>query len=352
MNLFKLKESYEAHPYKWWHIPLLLLLIIGTVYIIVTNKPKSSDDITWHQFEGQIFGTIYHITYQHNENLDVGISETLTDVDNSLSTFNRNSTISAINSNKSSKTDSRLQEVVKKAIEVSKKTDGAFDITVAPFVNLWGFGFQNSTNVTQNVIDSLKEFVGIKHIKLQDGILTKKDSRTMLDCNAIAKGYGVDAVCNFLQENGARAFMVEIGGEVRVCGTNPKGNKWRIGINEPVDDSLSVNNEIQNVIEVKDVAMATSGNYRNFYVKDNIKYAHTINPKTGYPVQHTLLSSTVLAKDCMTADAYATAFMVCGIEKAKNILQSDTTIKAYFIYSKPDGTNGVWHSEGLNLEQQ
>lgn len=351
MKLFKLEESYEPHPFKWWHIPLAILLIAGTVYVICSNRNHDGGNLTWQRCEGNIFGTIYHITYQNDINLQDGIKKTLNDVDNSLSTFNPNSTISAINSNQSQSTDARLETVITKAIEISNRTKGAFDITVAPFVNVWGFGFKNSENVTQEMIDSLKTFVGINKIKISEGKLMKEDPRTMLDCNAIAKGYGVDAVCEYLQSKGVNSYMVEIGGEVRVSGANPNGRQWRIGINEPVDDSLSVNNEIQNIIETSNIAMATSGNYRNFYVKDNVKYAHTIDPLTGYPVQHSLLSSTVLAKDCMTADAYATAFMVCGIDKAKEILKADTTIKAYFIYSKLDGTNGTWHSKGLNLEK-
>ena len=351
MKSIKLEETYAPHPFKWWHIPLLILLVAGTVYVIFSNKTQTTNN-SWQRCEGSIFGTLYHITYQNESNLDEGIARTLFEVDNSLSTFNEKSVISAINMNSSQRTDPRFETVVSKAIEISNKTDGAFDITVAPFVNLWGFGFKNAANVSQQIIDSLKEFVGINNIKLKNGKLIKSDPRTMLDCNAIAKGYGVDAVSDYLESQGVNSYMVEIGGEVRVKGLNPNGVNWRIGINEPIDDSLSVNNQIQNVLEISNRSMATSGNYRNFYVKNNVKYAHTIDPKTGYPVQHSLLSATVIAKDCMTADAFATAFMVCGIEKAKRILNSDTTIKAYFIYSKPDGTNEVWHSEGLNLDQE
>lgn len=348
MSYLKLKESYDPHPFRWWHIPLLLILIAGTAYIILTRK---SDSTAWQSNEGFVFGTSYHIKYNHGTDLSKGIDKTLTDVDNSLSTFNEKSVISAINNNTSDYLDNRLLSIVQAAQTISKNTDGAFDITVAPLVNAWGFGFKNAENIDSTQIDSLLIFVGMDKISIDGNKLVKTDSRTMLDCNAIAKGYGVDAVSEYLEQEGVTNYMVEIGGEVRVRGTNDKKSTWHIGINEPVDDSLSVSTDIENVIEVSDISMATSGNYRNFYIKDNKKYAHTIDPQTGYPVQHNILSSTVLAKDCMTADAYATAFMVCGLDKAREILSKTPDLKAYFIFSNPDGTHDVWHSPGLQLNR-
>lgn len=155
----------------------------------------------------------------------------------------------------------------------------------------------------------------------------------MLDCSAIAKGFGVDAVARLLERKGIKNYMVDIGGEVVVRGKNSKMNAWRIGINKPVDDSLSVNQELQTVLAISDVGMATSGNYRNFYYKGGKKYAHTIDPRTGYPVQHSILSSTVIAKDCASADAYATAFMVMGLDSAKAFCEAHPELDAYFICS-------------------
>ncbi len=349
MPLFQLKESHDPHPPKWWHIPLLIILIAGTVYIILSRGKTES---VWHTHEGLVFGTSYHIKYNHSSDLSKGIDATLSDVDHSLSTFNEESVISGINNNKTDQVDDRLLTIVQTAQSISSSTDGAFDITVAPLVNAWGFGFKNAENLDSVLIDSLLSFIGMDKINLTGRTLTKSDPRVMLDCNAIAKGYGVDAVGEYLEKEGVKNYMVEIGGEVRVYGKNDQQKNWHIGINEPVDDSLSVVKEIENVIEVSDISMATSGNYRNFYIKDNKKYAHTIDPKTGYPVQHNILSSTVLASDCMTADAYATAFMVCGLEKAKSILSRNSNLKAYFIYSKKDGSHGVWHSPGLILNHQ
>jgi thiamine biosynthesis lipoprotein len=141
--------------------------------------------------------------------------------------------------------------------------------------------------------------------------------------------------------------MVEIGGEIVSSGVNAQRLPWKIGVTKPTDDSLSEKGEIQSVLNVTDQAMATSGNYRNFYYKGGKKYAHTIDPKTGYPVQHSLLSATVLAKDCATADAYATSFMVLGIEKAKEVLAKHPELMAYFIYSDSTGHNAVWYSPSL-----
>ena len=176
----------------------------------------------------------------------------------------------------------------------------------------------------------------------------------MLDCSAIAKGYGTDMVAKFLKKKGIQNFMVEIGGEIVVSGNSEKQVPWRIGINKPTDDSLNTNQELQEVVNVSDIAMATSGNYRNFYYKNGKKYAHTIDPKTGYPVQHNILSATVLAKDCATADAYATSFMVMGLDGAKKVLEKHPEICAYLIYADHKGNNRIWYSPSLKkiLEPQ
>ena len=169
----------------------------------------------------------------------------------------------------------------------------------------------------------------------------------MLDCSAVAKGYAVDVIAQYLEKKGITNYMVDIGGEVVVKGKNPKEKSWRIGINKPVDDSLSVNQDIQTILELSDIAIATSGNYRNFYYKGGKKYAHTIDPRTGYPVQHSILSSTVVAKNCMTADALATSFMVMGLEEAKVFTQTHQDIEAYFIYSDESGQLQTFFTEGM-----
>jgi thiamine biosynthesis lipoprotein apbE len=169
----------------------------------------------------------------------------------------------------------------------------------------------------------------------------------MLDCSAIAKGYGSDVVAKFLKSKGIDNFMVEIGGEIVTSGISPERVPWRIGVTKPEDDSLQQQQALQTVLNVTDKAMATSGNYRNFYYKGGKKYAHTIDPKTGYPVQHNILSATVIANSCAEADAYATAFMVMGLDKAKTVLEKHPELLAYLIYADQKGKNKVWFSPSM-----
>lgn len=326
-----------------WQIPFLLFLVIGTVIII-----KQQKNINYQHDEGFIFGTIYHITYHSDTNLKKEIEAELKKVDQSLSPFNKTSVISKVNRNDNPVVDPMFKEVFLLAENISNETHGAFDITVAPLVNEWGFGFKKGVEPTRQVIDSLKHIVGYQKVKLTPkNYVQKQDPRIMLDCSAIAKGYGCDVVARLLRKNGINDYMIEIGGEIVTRGFNQKQEPWRIGVNKPTDDSLNTSQELQTVLNVTDIAMATSGNYRNFYYKNGKKYAHTIDPKTGYPVQHTLLSATVLAKDCATADAYATSFMVMGLEKAKEILNRHSELMAYLIYTNDDGKTEVWYSPSL-----
>lgn len=240
-----------------------------------------------------------------------------------------------------------FQEVFSLAEKISTETGGAFDITVAPMVNEWGFGFKKGVEPTKAVLDSIRALVGYQKVSLKDNHVVKQDPRIMLDCSAIAKGYGTDVVARYLKRKGITNFMVEIGGEVVTHGVSDKNVAWRIGVNKPTDDSLNTNQELQAVLEVSNQAMATSGNYRNFYYKNGKKYAHTIDPTTGYPVQHNILSATVLAKDCATADAYATSFMVLGMDGAKKILAKHPELMAYLIYSDQHGKNQIWFSPSM-----
>lgn len=296
--------------------------------------------------EGMVFGTFYKITYQYENDLREGIEREMKKVDDALSPFNKNSIISAVNENKPVALNDMFMSVYDLARTVSEDTDGAFDITVAPLVNAWGFGFKHNIAPTKSTIDSIMNFVGYKKVRMMGRTIMKDDPRVMLDCSAIAKGYGSDVVAHYLESMGISNYLVEIGGEIVAKGSNPKGKPWAIGVEKPVDDSLAVKSELQTVLNITDMAMATSGNYRNFYYKDGKKYAHTIDPKTGHPVQHNILSATVIAKRCAMADAYATAFMVVGLDKAKEILGRHKDLKAYIIYDK-EGKYGIWHTEGL-----
>ena len=315
-----------------WQLPFLILLIVGTVLII-----RQQRSIPYQINSGMVFGTIYNITYECDSDLHQTIKAELQKVDNSLSPFNDHSVITAINQNQDVEPDEMFLTVFNKAMEVSRETNGAFDITVAPLVNAWGFGFKNGIQPNRHQVDSLRRMIGYEKVALKDGRIVKQLPDIMLDCSAIAKGYGSDVVARFLQQHG----------EIVTSGVNPQRLPWKIGVTKPTDDTLSVRGEIQSVLNVTDLAMATSGNYRNFYYKGGKKYAHTIDPMTGYPVQHSLLSATVLAKDCATADAYATSFMVMGIDGAKKVLERHPELMAYFIYSDDKGQNAVWCSPSL-----
>ncbi len=317
----------------------LAFLIIGTV--IIVRQQRSTP---YQKDTGFIFGTVYNITYQYDKSLKADIEAELKKVDGSLSPFNKHSIITKINRNEDVTVDKMFADVFNLARQISTETDGAFDITVAPLVNAWGFGFKNDTQPTRHAIDSLKQLTGYMKVSLDGMKVSKKDPRMMLDCSAIAKGYACDVVAEYLRRRGIENFMVEIGGEIVTQGINEKRLPWKIGVTKPVDDSLNTNQELQTVLNVTNKAMATSGNYRNFYYKNGKKYAHTIDPVTGYPVQHNILSATVIADNCATADAYATAFMVMGLDKAKAVLGRHPELMAYFIYSDKNGNNAVWFS--------
>ena len=311
----------------------LAFLILATIWILVRHNQQAG----YYSVKGLVFGTVYKITYQYDGDLKPEIEAELKRFDQSLSPFNDSSVISRVNRNEELVTDSFFQKCFNRSMEISHETNGAFDITVAPLANAWGFGFKKGAFPDSIMIDSLLQITGYQKVKLENGKVIKEDPRVMLSCSAVAKGYSVDVVARYLDSKGIKNYMVDIGGELVVKGVNPKEEAWRIGINKPVDDSLSLNQEIQTTLKLTNVGIATSGNYRNFYYKDGKKYAHTIDPRTGYPVQHNILSATVVADDCMTADALATAFMVMGLDEAEAFTKSHPNIGAYFIYSDEKG---------------
>ena len=337
-------ENKKKTKLNIWQLGFLFLLIVSSIWIIGNNK----DSKTPRESRGKIFGTYYLIKYEGKEALDSLILEELHKVDSSLSMFNKQSTVARINHNESDSVDDMFANVYKLAHSVSTATEGAFDVTVAPLVNAWGFGFKNADSVSSAQIDSIMQFVGYEKVRIEEGRLVKADDRLMMDFSAIAKGYGVDVVARLLDRKGIDNYMVEIGGEVVVKGKNPKLKPWTIGIVRPNEDD-SKTAQTQTLVKAENIAMATSGNYRRFYYKNGKRYAHTINSHTGYPVEHSLLSATVLAKDCATADAYATAFMVMGLEKAESFLKAHPELSAYLIYSGENGELLTWVSSGMEV---
>jgi len=322
---------------------IFLLLTFLFTLNSCNEKPEK-----YYRNEGLIFGTTYHMIYEYKKDIHQDIRSKLLEFNSSLSTYDKGSIISKVNRNEAVELDDYFTKCFNKAKEISEKTDGAFDMTVAPLVNAWGFGFSKKDSVSQELIDSLLQYVGMDKIRIEKGKIVKDYPEVMLDASAIAKGYGVDVAAEFMEKKGIRKYLIEIGGEIRVKGINASGVPWRVGIDKPVDDPKVLHRELEEIIEISEGALATSGNYRNFYIKNGKKYAHTIDPKTGYPVQHELLSASVYAPDCMTADAYATAFMVLGLDKAKKIVEDTPELEAYFIYrGEKTDTLQVFYTDGF-----
>lgn len=312
------------------------------VFTACTNQKQYFEE------SGSVFHTLYHIKYEAPELLTEKIDAEFQKFNLSLNPFNPNSIISKVNRNEPVEADDWFIEVFNKATEVSNHSEGLFDITCAPLVNLWGFGFSKMDSVTPQMIDSIKQLVGYRKVKLDGRKVVKEDPRILLNCSAIAKGYASDIIARLLEREGVKNYMVEIGGEVTMKGVNQNGNCWRIGINKPEDDSTGTRNEIDEVVQLcRQGGVATSGNYRNYYVKDGKKYAHTIDPRTGYPSEQNILSATIVADDCITADAYATAFMAMGLEKARQAAKNIPGIEYYVIYSDEKGKHQIEYSKGM-----
>lgn len=306
------------------------------------------DKKEYFEESGTVFHTLYHIKYEAPQLLTEQIDAELQKFNLSLNPFNPNSIIAKVNRNEAVEVDEWFKEVFNKSMEVSKNSEGVFDITCAPFINVWGFGFSKKDSVTPQMIDSLKTFVGYQKVHLEGNQVVKEDPRLLLNCSAIAKGYACDVVARLLEKEGIENYMIDIGGEVVMKGVNPNGICWRIGINIPEDDSTNTKNNYDEIVQLcKKGAIATSGNYRNFYIKDGKKYAHTIDPRTGYPSEQNILSATIVANDCITADAYATAFMAMGLDKAKEMATSLPEIEYYIIYADENGKHQIDYSEGM-----
>lgn len=322
-----------------------IILAAGLWILMLTACTKQKQ---YFEESGSVFHTIYHIKYEGSEILTEKIDAEFQKFNLSLNPFNPNSIISKVNRNEAVEADDWFIEVFNKAKEVSDHSEGIFDITCAPLVNLWGFGFSKMDSVTPQMIDSIKQFVGYQKVRLDGRKVVKDDSRILLNCSAIAKGYASDIIARLLEREGIENYMVEIGGEVTMKGVNQNGKCWRIGINKPEDDSTGIKNDIEEVVQLcKKGGVATSGNYRNYYVKDGKKYAHTIDPRTGYPSEQSILSATIVAEDCITADAYATAFMAMGLEKAREAAKNIPGIEYYVIYSDENGKHQIEYSTGM-----
>jgi len=301
--------------------------------------------------DGIIHGAPYHIVYKSPAGVDfhTEIDTLLKNLNMIFSTYEKDSEISKINRNEPVKLDPVFINAFEHSINISEKSDGAFDITCGPLVNAWGFGPEERKKMTPEKIDSLLQITGFRKVKLEDGQIVKNSPAMKLNMNAIADGLFCDRVADLLKQKKCTDYLIDIGGEVTAKGKNEKGNIWTIGINKPVDENVTINNEIIAKIQIENKSMATSGNYRNFYIEDGKKYAHTIDPKTGYPVEHSLLSATVLADNGTDADGFATAFMVLGIDKSIELSKQLKGFEVYFIYSDSSNEYKAYMSDGFKI---
>jgi thiamine biosynthesis lipoprotein len=329
----------------------ILYLITVSALILTSCADKK---MVFSSFSGFTQGTTYSIIFENSipltpAEVKVEVENILLEFDNSLSTYNPMSLITAINNNQSFTTDSLFTTLFIRAKEIWEMTDGSFDITAGPLVNAWGFGPDSEKRFEESALDSLLSLVGMEKISIVDGVVVKDDPGMYLDVNAIAQGYSVDVLCDYLDKLGVESYLVEVGGEVRARGTKNRGEKWTIGIDKPVENNFIAGSNLQIILSLENRSLATSGNYRRFYVDNvtGVKYSHTIDPKTGYPVRHKLLSATIITDDCMTADAFATACMVVGLESAIEIINRYPFLDGYLIFSDDKGDFKSWYSEGI-----
>ena len=303
------------------------------------------------RIEGFTQGTTYNIIYVDTTIIRPGVvSDDITgllhSIDMSMSLYVDSSVISRINRNEDVTPDKYFIDVFNRSKEISSISSGAFDVTVGPLVEAWGFGPDEHRNFDKSKLDSLLNLVGYGKVDIRNGKVIKLNPGITIDFNAIAQGYSVDVVCDYFDKAGINNYLVEIGGEVRVKGRK-EGKSWRIGIDRPFDNNLIPGADLQSVVSLEDKALATSGNYRKFYIENGVKYSHTIDPRTGYPSKNQLLSATIIADDCATADGLATACMVMGLEKAEDFINNLPGVEAYFIYSDVDGKFRTWMTEGM-----
>lgn len=312
---------------------LLAMAIVG--YFRNNNQEKSlqaSTNYNMVTIKGNTMGTYYDIRYLDSISYQTEIDSVLENFNQLFSTYIPNSTISRWNNNDWDDTLPReLLTVIKRSRTIASLTDSMFDPFAAPVFELWGKHKKRKTTPSTIEIDSVLKFSGISFITIEEDSILKKDPRVEVNLNAIAKGHGCDVIGQFLESKGVNNYKVEIGGEIS-CKGSKDGQLWRISIESPTTKGLG--EKSYTVIELSNVGMATSGNYRNYYTsEDGSIYAHTMNPKMGEPVKNKLLSVTVIAPDCMTADAYATAFMALGKDKSQNIVEKTNDLEALFIYS-------------------
>jgi FAD:protein FMN transferase len=303
------------------------------IFAFITLLSSCKNEETYN-FQGTGFGSYYSITYigQENPKLQQQVDSIIADLNYQLSLFDTTSMMYRINQGEPLRFTEDMIKMYKISQEVSLATDGAYDITVTPLINLWGFGKDKSKKIEKSIIDSIVQIVGYTKIRLENGIIVRNDPRIQINFNAIADGYASEKIARFIEKQGYSNCIVDVGGEIVALGTKD-GKQWQVGIQTPTNDAKG-EIDAQYTFPVKNKAISTSGNYRKYTEVDGKRYSHIINPKTGQPEHSSLLSVTVLADDCATADAYSTAFMILSMEKTMEIVKKNPKISVYFIYDE------------------
>lgn len=306
---------------------------------------RTASGVVWH--------TSYNITYESSRDLGDSIIAVTGGIDMSASMFNPRSVLSRINNNSSNCADSMVAKLLQRSQEINRETGGAFDPTIAPLMRLWKTQDTVATLPDEAAIDSVMQFVGMDKVRLANGNqVIKSDSRLQLDFNAIAKGLGCDEVGRMLKRNGVTNYLVEIGGEITASGVNERGLPWHVSIDLPIESNDTVVHSSALVLQLDKGGIATSGNYRNYKIVDGRKVAHIIDPRTGHTAISNLLSATVIATDCMNADAYATALMVMGLDRARKFADDRNDLSVVLIYADADDRLQVWRSPGVAKYEQ
>ena len=310
------------------------------LFVLVICACSTSNNRILVTNSGETQGTYYHIKYlsPKGESFKFQIDSLLAEIDSSVSIYKPYSIISSLNKGEEIKTDKIFNLVYFDVLHVGGSTEGFFDCTVSPLVKYWGF-YNNDTNevkVDSVAIQSIMKKVGIDKMTWEDSKVVLAEG-VKLDFNAIAQGTSVDLIALLLEEKGVLNYLIEVGGELKAKGINADGNVWRVGVDKPSEE-IDFKERFQFILDLKDKALATSGNYRKFYINNGVKYAHTINPKSGFPAQNRLLSVTVISNKCSLADAYATAFMAMGLKKTKQIIKTlDDELEIYIVYTDKNG---------------
>tara|TARA_B100000768_G_scaffold125118_1_gene115817 strand:+ start:840 stop:1838 length:999 start_codon:yes stop_codon:yes gene_type:complete len=310
------------------------------LFVLILCSCSHSDNRILVTNSGETQGTYYHIKYlsSFGDSFKFQIDSLLAKIDSSVSIYKPYSIISSLNNGEDIKTDEIFNLVYFDALYVGENTEGYFDCTVSPLVKYWGFYNNDSYEVKVDsfAIKKIMKKVGLNKMTWYDSSVVLLDG-VKLDFNAIAQGTSVDLIASLLEEKGILNYLIEVGGELKAKGINADGNVWRVGVDKPSEE-IDFKERFQFILDLQDKALATSGNYRKFYLKNGVKYAHTINPKTGFPAQNRLLSVSVIANKCSLADAYATAFMAMGLKKTKQIIKTlDDELEVYIVYLDKNG---------------